>query len=83
MPTFVTPTQEQGVRRGDALFDRYTIPVGVSVVKRAGVYTETPFPWLGEIADLIEGTDYFLGGRTYTVTDAVAAALQADGFTVS
>lgn len=82
MPTFTPPTQQQGVQRGDRLFDRYTVPVGLSVVKRDGVFTTTPYPWLGEIADLTEGTDFFLGGRTYVVSDAVAGELTAAGYTV-
>lgn len=30
-----------------------------------------------------EGVNYFLGGRTYTISTAVAEALQADGFIVT
>lgn len=79
MPTFTPPTVRQSIR-GDRLFSRYGTQVGQSVVKRAGVYTLTPFPWLGEIAHLEEGVDYFLGGRQYTVTVEIAAALDRDGF---
>ena len=80
MPTFTPPTVQQG--SSDPFWGRYTIPVGQSVVKVNGVYTTTPYPWLGDIADLTEGTDYFLGGRTYTITEAVATALEVDGYTV-
>lgn len=79
MPTFTPPTIQQSVG-GDRLFSRYQIPVGQSVVLTDGTYTLTPFPWIGDIADLTEGTDYFLGGRTYVITDAVASALEGDGF---
>lgn len=82
MPTFETPTQQQGVRRGDRLFDRYTTPVGLSVLKVDGMFTTVPYPWLGDLEGLTEGTDYFLGGRSYVVTDAVAAELTAAGYTV-
>jgi hypothetical protein len=81
MPSFTPPTELQS--SDDILFGRYSIPVGQSVVKVDGTYRTTPYPWLGEIADLTEGVDYFLGGRTYEVTDAVATALQADGYTTS
>lgn len=80
MPTFTPPTVQEGT--SDPFWGRYTIPVGQSVVKVNGVYTTTPYPWLGDIADLEEGVEYFLGGRTYDITNAVAADLEADGFTV-
>lgn len=80
MPTFTPPTRLEGST--DPFFGRYSIPVGQSVVLRNGVYTVVPCPWLGEIASLVDGVSYFLGGRTYTITAPVAAALQADGFTV-
>lgn len=80
MPRFTPPTVEQGVRRGDRLFDRYTIPVGQSVVKVDGTYTVVPYPWLGDLEGLQDGVDYFLGGRDYTVSVDVALALEADGF---
>lgn len=79
MPTFTPPTVLQG--SSDPFFGRYSIPVGQSVVKVNGVYTTTPYPWLGTIADLEEGVDYFLGGRTYVISNSVATALQADGYT--
>lgn len=82
MPSFTPPTQQQGVRTGDRLFDRYTVPVGLSVVRSGGSFATTPYPWLGDLDGLEEGTDYFLGGRTYVVTDAVAAELTAAGYTV-
>ena len=80
MPSFTPPTIKQSVG-GDRLFSRYGTQVGQSVVKFGDTYRLTPFPWLGDIADLTEGVDYFLGGRTYVVTDAIATALEADGFT--
>ena len=81
MPTFTPPTRNEG--SSDFFFGRYSIPVGESVVKTGGTYRTTPYPWLGDLAGLTEGTDYFLGGRTYTITSAVATALQADGYTTS
>lgn len=81
MPSFTPPTIKQSVG-GDRLFSRYGVQVGQSVVKTNDTYVLTPFPWLGDITDLTEGVDYFLGGRTYVISDAVGSALEADGFTV-
>lgn len=80
MPTFTPPTVNEG--SSDHFFGRYSIPVGQSVVKLDGTYRVTPYPWLGDIADLEQGVDYFLGGRTYVISEAVATALEIDGFTV-
>lgn len=79
MPTFTPPTIKQSVS-GDRLFSRFGTQVGQSVVKFGDTYRLTPFPWLGDITDLTEGTDYFLGGRTYVITNEIAAALEVDGF---
>ena len=80
MPTFTPPTQQQGAATGDSLFDRYTVPVGLSVVRTNGVFTTTPYPWLGDLVDLTEGSDFFLGGRTYIISNDLAAELQAAGY---
>lgn len=80
MPTFTPPTTRQPLDPHDRLFRRYFLEVGQSVVRRDGIYQLTPFPWIGELEDLTEGVDYFMGGRTYTVSDDVAAALDLDGF---
>lgn len=82
MPTFTPPTVKQSIS-GDRLFSRFGMQVGQSVVKRDGTYQLTPYPWLGEIADLEHGVDYFLGGHIYTVSDAVADGLRDDGFMVT
>lgn len=82
MPTFTPPTQQQGARTGDRLFDRYTVPVGQSVVKVNGTFTTTPYPWLGDLDGLSEGTDYFLGGHgPYIISNDLAAELNAAGYT--
>lgn len=78
MPSFTPPTVLQS--SSDSFWGRYSIPVGQSVVKVNGHFTLMPYPWLGELVDLTEGTDYFLGGRTYVVTEDIAAALEGDGF---
>ena len=80
MPTFTPPTVPQGST--DPFFGRYSIPVGVSVVKRDGTFRSTPYPALREIADLAEGVEWFQGGRTYAIDEDTASALTADGFSV-
>lgn len=79
---FTPPTREESVR-GDRLFSRFSIPVGQSVVKVNGLYTVTPYPWLGDLAALIDGNGYFLGGHDYTVDNKVALDLRNQGFTVT
>ena len=79
LTAFYQATVELGVGT-DPLFSRYTTTTGVSVVKVDGTYTTVPYPWLGTIADLTEGVDYFLGGHIYEVSESVASALAADGY---
>jgi len=61
---------------------RFTIEVGQSVVRVGGLLVLHPYPLNSELLPLTEGVDYFLGGRTYTVSDETAAELVAAGFTV-
>lgn len=82
MPTFTPPTVQEGspgVR--DPLVARLHLDRGVSVVKVNGHYVTQRFPWAGDLEGLTPGVDYFIGGYTYTISSAVASALNADGFT--
>lgn len=81
MPLFTPPTSFES--SSDHFFGRFKIEVGLSVVKVADHYVTMPYPWLGTLAPLTEGRDYFLGGRTYTVDSSVASALEADGYTTT
>ena len=82
MPEFTTPTTTES--SDDILFGRYKIEVGMSVIQQGdGVYHTVSYPWMGEIAGLVEGVDWFRGGCTYSVTETVAAALSASGYEVS
>jgi len=82
MPSFTPPTAKQPIDSSDRLLRWFSLDVGQSVVKKDGTYQVMPFPWIGELqAAGDEGTDWFLGGRTYEITDATADALEADGFT--
>lgn len=81
MPTFTPPTVPQGLST-DPFFGRYSIPVGISVVKKNGIFERRPFPALREIAGMVEGVEWFQGGRTYYVSEELSAALEVNGFTV-
>ena len=79
MPLFTPPTTTES--SDDHFFGRYKVSVGESVVKVNGTFTLTPYPWLGDIAGLTEGIDWFQGGRTYVISPEVADELTAAGFT--
>lgn len=80
MPTFTPPTRKE---YGEGpLFGRFGVQVGLSVVWNGAAFAVTPYPWLGEIADLVDGETYFLGGHIYEVSDDVAERLVNDGFDV-
>lgn len=84
MPTFTPPTVKQPIQPGHPLLGRFCLDVGQSVVRRDGTFQLMPYPWIGELqAAGDEGTDWFLGGRTYVVTTDIATALEADGFTTT
>jgi hypothetical protein len=86
MPTFTPPTLEDVPRWGpdtteaEKAWLRHTraLPAGLTVLKKAGVYTQhrTPDPALVAAADVV-----YVGGHVYQVDDAEAAALQAAGYT--
>lgn len=79
--TFTPPTVLQS--SNDSFFGRYSIPVGQSVVRVGGGFQTVAFPWLGElVAAGVEGTDWFLGGRTYAVTSDIADELTGLGYEV-
>lgn len=90
MPVFSPPLsydmvsvlpETRGVQR--QLFRYYAgNPRGLSVVKVAGHYTTVDTPYAATLVGT-EGVDWFLGGHVYTVTSAVATALNADGYTTS
>lgn len=60
-------------------------PAGASVVKVSGVYTTIRVPTSTQLdaAGGREGTDFFLGGHVYTVTQTVGEALNAGGYSVT
>ena len=80
MPLFTPPTTTES--SDDRLFGRFRYTVGVSVLWNGATFEQVPYPWLGEIAELVEGETWFQGGRTYAVDDATADLLEASGFSV-
>lgn len=76
MPTFTPPTVIRSSR--DPLL-RYSMEMGQSVVRIDGAFQTIAYPWLGELTGA-EGTDWFLGGRTYNISFATAAELTAAGY---
>lgn len=92
MPTFTPPTVADIPRfLPDStpvqvlLMRHYSNTVrGRSVVKISGTYQTVDIPTTDQLtAAGTEGVDWFLGGRTYTVTTAVGNALTAAGYTVT
>lgn len=81
MPTFTPPTTTESSE--DLLFGRYQMTVGISVLWNGSTFVDQPYPWLGEIVDLVEGETWFQGGRTYTVSSTTATALNAAGYTTT
>jgi hypothetical protein len=90
MPTFTTPVQLFQYPTGSRLLDRMRPQRGVTVYSTDGGVTwkQSVYPYIGDIGNtsdsgpnaFVEGTDYFLGGHTYTITSAQAAQLTAAGF---
>jgi len=61
---------------------RYQTQYALSVVWDGAKFVDVSVPMTDDLALLEDGKTYFLGGHIYVVTDEVAAALQASGYTV-
>jgi hypothetical protein len=82
MPTSYTPpTESYGWPTGSLLIDRLSIPRGLTVITdgHGGWYTDA-FPYLGDIENLTEGVDYFMGGHVYEIDCTTALSLYNAGF---
>lgn len=85
MTTFQPPTVEDVPRvlpdtRGAALLlmCHYSpLPRGRSVIWESGHFVTRDEP---DSTGRVEGVDLFLGGHVYTISDAMAAVLTADGY---
>ena len=83
MPIFTPPTVSYAWPTRDRLTSRLKVPRGIAVLTDgAGGWIENEFPYLGDLLDLVDGVDYFLGGHRYFISSALAASLRAAGYTV-
>lgn len=84
MPTFEPPTYPVEVPRRLTGGPRYRLHESNSVVRISGVLTIVKSPTSEQLeAAGVEGEDYFIGGRVYTVSDAIAAELETLGLSVT
>lgn len=78
MYQFNPPTVEEGPAGLGALFYRYRLLRGISILKIDGQYYEVRTPSGDEIN---EADIFYQGGRNYIVSDSEAAELIAAGYT--
>ena len=76
---FTTPTVSEGPAGEGALFGRYRLVRGVTVLKIDGEYYEVRFPSSEEVEAAEEA---YMGGYSYEVSPGEKAALEAAGYTV-
>ena len=76
---FTTPTVSEGPAGEGALFGRYRLVRGVTVLKVGGEYYEVRYPSSEEVAD---ADIAYIGGYSYEVDAAEKASLEAAGYTV-
>jgi hypothetical protein len=80
---FEPPTFEAPIRTQVRPVNYYRLTWAASIVRIDGVLTSVLQPSTDQLtAAGVEGVDYFLGGRVYTVSAATAAELTARGYTV-
>lgn len=77
---FIPPGYEEPVRVEGNLFVK--APRTMSVIRVSGELALVKSPFVSQLVG-DEGVDWFLGGRIYTVSAAVAAELVAAGYTVT
>ena len=77
---FVTPTVQEGPIGDHRLFYFYTKRVGITVVKKNGVYSTTRYE---TDSDLSSYQEAYLGGSTHLVSEATKAALIAGNIGVT
>ena len=81
VPTFTPPVRDDLPYGGrHPLWRFYLGRRGASVLKTDGVYTTVDFPTDTQVSSADVA---YLGGHTYTISDAEAAALTAAGYTVT
>jgi hypothetical protein len=81
MPTFNPPTHEEPIRTDTKPLCYFRLTWANSIVRINGTLTSVRTPSSEQLtAAGTEGTDFFMGGRVYTVTTTVANELTAAGF---
>lgn len=76
MPSFTPPTVDEGMDTTNGLFRYYKITRGVSVLVTGSTVRQVQYPSQDDCA----AADFvYLGGHTYTISDAEAATLTAGG----
>lgn len=80
--TFQMPRYTIGNETRKPLFRYYKTTVADSLVRRDGVLTTVRTPHSDWLQGLVEGRDYFLGGRIYSVTNSTRLELAAAGYSV-
>lgn len=72
-----TPTVDENLWTQDALFGRYRLPRGVSLLVSGATVTQTQYP---NQEDLSSYDHVYLGGHIHQITDAEVAVLTAAGY---
>lgn len=72
MPLFFPPTVDEGPAGFDALFYRYKLPRGISVLKIDSTYFLVRVPSTDEIDD---ASEYYAGGHEHEVSEETKAEL--------
>ncbi len=76
---FTTPTISEGPAGEGALFGRYRLVRGITVLKIDGEYFQVRFPSSEEVED---ADIAYIGGYSYEVSASEKADLEAAGYTV-
>lgn len=80
MPTFTPPYVTVKAPDAPEPFNRLGMPKTVSVIKNGSSYRQVNWPTDEDVATADAA---YLGGRTYGISEAEAAALTAAGYTVT
>lgn len=79
MPFFTTPTVDDPLESRHALWGRYKLTRGLTLLVSGSTVIEAQYPNHQDITDNLYDYVYY-GGRTYEISDAEAATLIAAGY---
>jgi hypothetical protein len=74
---FRTPTVPETPLGQGALFSRYELDRGISVLRKNGIYSSYRYPSLEET---LNAEEVYLGGRIYDIDEATKNSLTAAGY---